>query len=158
MTDLAGDCDDSNPFVGLGMEEIFDGVDNDCDGEIDEGVYDLDQDGFSDIQGDCDDNNGWANPNMTEMCDGFDNDCNGEELMKSICALKMEKQKQPHQIHPSDEKPASGCSMISSNTSAPLPFEWLSLLLLFLPRKTRKQNSRLLTIRSRDDICSIDVL
>ena len=139
-----GDCDDSNPLVGLGMEEIFDGVDNDCDGEVDEGVYDIDQDGFSDIQGDCDDNNGWANPDMEEMCDGFDNDCNGEIDEIDLCSEEGqgEESLDPNQSTDGTDKPPSGCSTIIPNTSNKyLPFEWLSLLLLLIPRKTRKQRS-----------------
>jgi len=32
-----GDCDDDNGFVNPGMGEMCDGVDNNCDGDIDEG-------------------------------------------------------------------------------------------------------------------------
>ena len=120
------------------MEEIFDGVDNDCDGEIDEGVYDIDQDGFSDIQGDCDDNNGWANPDMEEMCDGFDNDCNGEIDEIALCSEEGEDNLDSNSPTDGTEKPPSGCSIIISGNSNSIPFEWLSLLLFIVPRNTRK--------------------
>ena len=34
----ADDCDDTNAAVGPTAEEVCDGLDNDCDGEVDEGV------------------------------------------------------------------------------------------------------------------------
>ena len=47
------DCDDSNAAINPVATEVFDGVDNDCDGVIDEGFNDADGDGYtSDI--DCD--------------------------------------------------------------------------------------------------------
>mgnify|MGYP003315315734 CR=1 FL=1 len=41
------DCDDDNPYINPNAEEIEDGIDNDCDGEVDEGLvaWYADQDG-----------------------------------------------------------------------------------------------------------------
>jgi hypothetical protein len=42
-----GDCDDTDPNTYPGAPEVADGVDNDCDGVVDEGI-DTDGDGLSD--------------------------------------------------------------------------------------------------------------
>lgn len=94
----AGDCDDNNPERSPTSIEICDGLDNDCNDEIDDGIgsiwyFDDDGDGFGDINaimysceqplhyaatfGDCDDINFFTNPNAIEFCDGEDNDCDG---------------------------------------------------------------------------------
>ncbi|HAD12429.1 MAG TPA: hypothetical protein DCF33_08315, partial [Saprospirales bacterium] len=42
------DCDDNNAAINPGAQEVCDGVDNDCDGQVDEGVkttYYADADG-----------------------------------------------------------------------------------------------------------------
>ncbi|HUH05174.1 MAG TPA: MopE-related protein [Kofleriaceae bacterium] len=71
-----GDCNDSNRFIGPHAAEACDGVDNDCDGLVDEG-YDEDGDGFTTCQGDCRDLDPNSYPGAREIPDGIDNDCDG---------------------------------------------------------------------------------
>jgi hypothetical protein len=75
----AGDCDDANRDIAPDEAEVADGVDQDCDGLVDEGVLDADGDGYSVEAGDCDDAQGWAHPDADEVCDKIDNDCDGQK-------------------------------------------------------------------------------
>ncbi len=81
------DCDDTNAGVNPGAAEncgvdgTGNGIDDDCDGYIDEGcnpctTTDVDGDGYSQCDGDCNDTNPDVHPGATEVCDGLDNDCN----------------------------------------------------------------------------------
>ncbi len=82
-------------------EEVCNGVDDDCDGEVDEGVLaelyaDADGDGygrsdpltdhsgcageegFATLPGDCDETEPAVHPNAVESCNGVDDDCDGD--------------------------------------------------------------------------------
>ena len=94
----AGDCDDSAEAIFPGGDELCDGVDNNCDGAVDElgqltAYPDADGDGYGDPSApqlvcelsssfvsdssDCDDTNAAVSPGAAELCDGVDQDCDG---------------------------------------------------------------------------------
>ena len=79
------DCNDDAALVHPGAEEACNGVDDNCDGNTDEGLtFDSDEDGYSSIgscQGfsdDCNDNNPDIHPEAEETCNGVDDDCDGQ--------------------------------------------------------------------------------
>ena len=75
-----GDCDDENPDVNPGEEEVpYDGLDNDCEGgdELDADGDGHDADWFGGT--DCNDEDAGINPDATEVCgDEVDRDCSGD--------------------------------------------------------------------------------
>jgi len=108
-TDADGDgwaaceeCNDSDARINPGATEVCDGVDDNCDGTVDEAdaedsltwYADSDGDGYGDLAtsidacsaptgtvpsaSDCDDSDAASNPGATEYCDGHDDDCDGD--------------------------------------------------------------------------------
>ena len=97
---IGGDCDDMNDQIYPGATEICDNLDNNCDGNTDEGLptityyEDLDLDGFGSnvtltscdslgagyvlVTGDCNDANNQIYPGAMEVIDnGIDENCDG---------------------------------------------------------------------------------
>jgi len=103
------DCADDDPRVGGGLEEVIDGVDNDCDGAVDDRCVmsafyvDEDGDGYGSGEatiacepmgraqrdGDCDDSDASVGPAARESCNGVDDDCDGavDELLDAGCGM-----------------------------------------------------------------------
>jgi hypothetical protein len=73
-TPFGGDCDDGDPTRNPGVVDVCDGLDNDCDGLVDESG-DGDPVGVCD---DCDDRDMRIYPGAPEVCDGLDNNCNAQ--------------------------------------------------------------------------------
>ena len=92
-----GDCNDSNPAINPGAAEACNGIDDNCNDQVDEGVLvtfylDDDGDGYGDDDvtttgctptgdyvaqsGDCDDADPITYPGAPEVCDARDNNCN----------------------------------------------------------------------------------
>ncbi len=58
-------------------EAVCNGVDDDCDGTVDDGNFDVDMDGVRTCDNDCNDNDANIKPGALEVCDNKDNNCDG---------------------------------------------------------------------------------
>jgi hypothetical protein len=94
------DCNDNNASVHPDASEVCDGMDNNCNGQMDEGLplstyyRDSDGDGYGDLgqsiqtcaaippagyvtdNTDCNDNDALIHPGIAEICNGIDDNCN----------------------------------------------------------------------------------
>jgi DNA-binding beta-propeller fold protein YncE len=90
QTNQAGDCNDLNGAVYPTAEELCNGIDDDCDDQVDEdGSKDTDGDGVADCVDLDDDGDGWPDiedcaplnstrhPGAVEVCNALDDDCDG---------------------------------------------------------------------------------
>ncbi|MEZ4987069.1 MAG: MopE-related protein [Saprospiraceae bacterium] len=100
LMDIDTDCNDLDASISPDGMEVCDGIDNNCDGNIDENLLiftwfqDADGDGFGNpnVVGylydytthrfvaddtDCNDSQAAIHPDAEEICDGIDNNCDG---------------------------------------------------------------------------------
>ena len=72
-----GDCDDDDPLVFPGAEELCDGLDNNCNGVRDDN-RDFDGDGQFPCGGDCNNHDADVHPGAIGVCEpGLDSNCDG---------------------------------------------------------------------------------
>jgi hypothetical protein len=127
---VGGDCDDYNDALHPGATELCNGKDDDCDGQIDQGLDslmlwpDTDGDGYyasqtgtpkvgctglkgyAALPGDCAPSDPSVHPGATETCNGRDDNCDGraDERVRPQCGLGWCRRESPT-CNPNDCQP-----------------------------------------------------
>jgi hypothetical protein len=129
MIAIGGDCNDANNAVYPGATEICDGLDNNCNGQEDEGLtflnyyFDGDSDGYgignptvacspvagyATQTGDCDDSNNTVYPGATDTeGNNVDENCDGVDGVLGLNSVELSAQIAPN--------PTNGSIQISLN-------------------------------------------
>ena len=123
------DCNDTNDTIHPDATETCDDLDNDCDGDVDEGLIatyfmDADGDGYGDAgdsiescdpgslyvtnDEDCDDTTVLRAPGLAETCDDLDNDCDGAVDEGVLSTFYRDADGDGHGDDDSDEAPEPG--------------------------------------------------
>jgi hypothetical protein len=135
-----GDCDDDDDAVNPDEPEACNGLDDNCDGDSDEGMsfdawyLDGDGDGYGDTStveyacsppdggtldgDDCDDFDNTTFPGAEEVCDNADNDCDGEIDNGADCACTL-----PAEAAPTTPLTCGIFMVLDAADGAPLPGE-----------------------------------
>ena len=129
------DCNDNNASVHPGATEICNGIDDNCNGQIDEGAgatyyADADGDGYgtstSSVQActapagyvsnntDCNDANKNVHPGAPDICNGIDDNCNGVIDENAVDAT----------ISPSGTISSCGNLTLTANTVSGYSYQW----------------------------------
>lgn len=73
---MTGDCDEANVLLNPGILEVFNNIDDDCNGVIDDVYLDTDGDGIEDLLDDDDDGDGLLDAQENDYdADGIQDDC-----------------------------------------------------------------------------------
>lgn len=91
FNEIEGDCNDSNPEISPGLNEICgNDIDENCDGIVEECPVDGDDDGFSENQGDCNDYDETVYPGALEIVsDDIDHDCDEDPRPDDYSTVKV---------------------------------------------------------------------
>lgn len=166
MATVGEDCDDGDPNVHPGAVEDCDGVDDDCNGAIDDGAQetfyaDADSDGYGDPGApveacaqpsgtasdatDCDDDDASRHPGAEDIADdGVDQDCDGSDATGGDTDDTSETDAPDDTQDPQDDtgtEKEGGCGGCATGTS-PRGWAILGMLGLALTRlRTRRRRS-----------------